>query len=49
MRKLAFLSPAVWSYSVSLPHVGGEPQAQVSMDDQGVVDVDEEGKFLLTT
>lgn len=35
------------THSVSLPHVGGGPHPQVAVDDQGVVDVDEEGQLLL--
>lgn len=44
-----FFKKASVTYSVSLPHVGGGPQAEGPVDDQGVVDVDEEGQLLLPT
>lgn len=38
-----------WSYSVSLPHVGGGSQSEVPVDDQGVVDVYKKCQLLLPT
>lgn len=35
------------SYPVPLPHVFGEAKAQVPVDNQSIVDINEEGQLLL--